>query len=250
MTDENNQEQNEEHPFEVVQVHTDKNEDNQDPPNTKIANKNNENNEKNENNKEINYAERPSDLVNVTSYVTLNQFEVCKDKNDHEEINFKFRLILVWQDERVKNMKEADLPRNLWRPECNVQFHLKEVKTTNYDAKQQSLENPETHEHNERPMPKFFEGGILVTQDGETEKESEDPSKEPNATPKLNETQTKPCLLWIFLEYESDQLDMMEDSFRLKSFPFDTLRFDFVVFLSGERRLETDEMVLCRFGGV
>ena len=57
--------------------------------------------------------------------------------------------------------------------------------------------------------------------------------------------------LFVEIPFLTCDIDMLEDPDRMKLFPFDTMRFDFLLVMSGEKRLETqvlcDRILMCLF---
>jgi hypothetical protein len=53
--------------------------------------------------------------------------------------------------------------------------------------------------------------------------------------------------IWLTLPLEATDIDMLEDENRLRWFPFDVLRLDFGMWMSGARRTECSNQVLVRF---
>ncbi|CAD7964875.1 unnamed protein product [Amoebophrya sp. A25] len=173
----------------------------------------------------VDYAQRPSEPVRLQSFVQLASFHVGKDPGDESElVGGRVRLWLYWIDHRVANWPEnTPLPSTLWRPECGIMWRLKRVLDDDEIAKKKSSVVVTTAEQKESqeaaagfqhmPQPQIWNG-----QDARNR-----------------------GLVFIKILLELTDIDMLEDEYRLRVFPFDVLRIDCAIWMSGQQRMESTD---------
>ncbi|CAD7925621.1 unnamed protein product [Amoebophrya sp. A120] len=177
----------------------------------------------------VDYTQRPSEPVRIQSFLQLASFHVGKDPGDESElVGGRVRLWLYWIDPRMANWPEGTpLPTTLWRPECGIMWRLKRILDDDEKKKTTASttvvltekEHTAAAGFQHMPQPQIWNG-----QDAR-----------------------KRGLVFIKVLLEVTDVDMLEDEYRLKVFPFDVLRIDCAIWMSGQQRMESTDKVDVEF---
>ncbi|CAD7947233.1 unnamed protein product [Amoebophrya sp. A120] len=136
----------------------------------------------------------------VTAHLSIREWQVYAE-GGHEMVKLKFSIQFRWVDYRLANwVLDEDIPDNIWRPELFI-------------------------------LADALNKQMKFTDQGDTNLASS--SKPTLASRDRNDG----ALLWI-VDTEETTFEVMSSADGLRSFPFDSVRYDFVLGLSGEKRLE------------